>query len=262
MLGVGRIFGSISDGDLEDDDEVAVVYGPAETGYIAASEAMVNIRRHSGARRSRGRDRHATRDRRLIRHRQGRCSITTVGSMRCSRQIRAGVGYGELDALDGWLPGSRVDQREDALAMIEAMQEMLDRGIGGADCSSSDALMDALCYDATRLGAPSRAADSSTADGWPRADLEELRLRRKRAANRRARALLRLLAGRPRRVRRQPAHTGGGSLTRLRARVGLFSRADLDPWFAEQRSRRRPRRNGEQKRTAGAVGGACPLILC
>ena len=29
---------------MEDDDEVAIAHGPAETGFVAASEAMVNIR--------------------------------------------------------------------------------------------------------------------------------------------------------------------------------------------------------------------------
>ena len=44
MRGVGRIFESFRDGALEDDDEVAVLHGPAEIGYLAASEPMVNIR--------------------------------------------------------------------------------------------------------------------------------------------------------------------------------------------------------------------------
>ena len=44
MRGVGRIFEAFRDGALEDDDEVAVVHGPAELDYLAASEAMVNIR--------------------------------------------------------------------------------------------------------------------------------------------------------------------------------------------------------------------------
>ena len=44
MRGVGRIFEAFRDGALEDDDEVAVVHGPAETGFVAASEPMVNIR--------------------------------------------------------------------------------------------------------------------------------------------------------------------------------------------------------------------------
>ena len=44
MRGIGRIFEAFRDGVLEDDDEVAVVHGPAEIGYLPASEAMVNIR--------------------------------------------------------------------------------------------------------------------------------------------------------------------------------------------------------------------------
>ncbi|MBI4817798.1 MAG: hypothetical protein HY791_16170 [Deltaproteobacteria bacterium] len=44
MIGVGRIFELYRDGALEDDDEVAVIHGPAEAGYRAMSEAMVNIR--------------------------------------------------------------------------------------------------------------------------------------------------------------------------------------------------------------------------
>ena len=44
MRGVGRIFEAFRDGNLEDDDEVAVVHGPAEIGYLPASEPMVNIR--------------------------------------------------------------------------------------------------------------------------------------------------------------------------------------------------------------------------
>src|SRR6202453_3943361 len=44
MRGVGRIFEAFRDGVLEDDDEVAVVHGPAELDYVVASEAMVNIR--------------------------------------------------------------------------------------------------------------------------------------------------------------------------------------------------------------------------
>jgi hypothetical protein len=44
MRGVGRIFELYRDGEVEDDDEVAVLHGPADAGYRASSEAMVNIR--------------------------------------------------------------------------------------------------------------------------------------------------------------------------------------------------------------------------
>jgi hypothetical protein len=44
MIGVGAIFEAYRDGEIEDDDEVAVVHGPPELGYVQLSEAMVNIR--------------------------------------------------------------------------------------------------------------------------------------------------------------------------------------------------------------------------
>ena len=52
MVGVGRVFEAYRSGALEpygdasfeDDDEVAVIHGPPETGYLALSEAMINIR--------------------------------------------------------------------------------------------------------------------------------------------------------------------------------------------------------------------------
>lgn len=44
MIGVGAIFEAFRDGELEDDDEVAVAHGSSETGFVPASEAMVNIR--------------------------------------------------------------------------------------------------------------------------------------------------------------------------------------------------------------------------
>ena len=44
MEGVGVIFESYRDGKLEDDDEVAMTHGPSEVGFVAASEAMVDIR--------------------------------------------------------------------------------------------------------------------------------------------------------------------------------------------------------------------------
>jgi hypothetical protein len=44
MTGVGRIYAMYRDGVLEDDDEVAIAHGAAETGYRSISDAMVDIR--------------------------------------------------------------------------------------------------------------------------------------------------------------------------------------------------------------------------
>lgn len=44
MVGVGEVFDWYVTGVIEDDDEVAVAHAPAEFGYRALSDAMVNIR--------------------------------------------------------------------------------------------------------------------------------------------------------------------------------------------------------------------------
>jgi hypothetical protein len=44
MLGFGEVFAKFVSGELTDDDEVAVVHGPAESGWIQMSDAMVDIR--------------------------------------------------------------------------------------------------------------------------------------------------------------------------------------------------------------------------
>jgi len=44
MRGVGKIFEAYRDGIFVDDDEVALMHGPAETGYVNLSVAMADIR--------------------------------------------------------------------------------------------------------------------------------------------------------------------------------------------------------------------------
>jgi hypothetical protein len=44
MIGIGPIFEAFRDGELEDDDEVAIAHGSCDTGFVPGSEAMVNIR--------------------------------------------------------------------------------------------------------------------------------------------------------------------------------------------------------------------------
>jgi hypothetical protein len=44
MIGVGEVFRAFFDGDLVDDDEVAIAHQPSERGFLPVSDAMVNIR--------------------------------------------------------------------------------------------------------------------------------------------------------------------------------------------------------------------------
>jgi hypothetical protein len=48
MLGHGKIYRAYASGELHDDDEVAVVHGPAETGFMPLTDAMVDMREAIG----------------------------------------------------------------------------------------------------------------------------------------------------------------------------------------------------------------------
>lgn len=125
MEGVGTIFEAYRDGTLEDDDEVAVAHGPAETGYRPLSVAMVNIRfTLSAALKAR------------VISPATRVALERVGKSlfyqdRTFPRILAdaadeGLPAGELQAFSDWLPHGEVNQkRTDALAMLRVMGRQL-----------------------------------------------------------------------------------------------------------------------------------------
>jgi len=134
MRGVGRIFEAYRSGVIEpdrdetfeDDDEVAVIHGPMETGYVPLSEAMVNIRCTLAKAEAAGVIGGATRD-----------ALTRIakGMFYQERSYETLLNHTEVEALDrpeisrlrGWLPDGQVNQkRDDAQAMLAAMQALLD----------------------------------------------------------------------------------------------------------------------------------------
>ena len=48
MLGHGKIYQAYASGELQDDDEVAVIHGPVETGFMPLTDAMVDMREAIG----------------------------------------------------------------------------------------------------------------------------------------------------------------------------------------------------------------------
>jgi hypothetical protein len=125
MVGVGAIFESYHDGTLEDDDEVAVIHGPAELGYPMLSEAMVNIRRALSDAEAEGVIAAATsRDLEQIAKRLPYRERSYHAIYRHAAE--AGLPAGEMARFQTWLPAGRVDQkREDACAMLRAMRDHL-----------------------------------------------------------------------------------------------------------------------------------------
>lgn len=110
MEGIGQVFEWFRDGVLEDDDEVAIVHGPAESGYIALSEALVNVRATVAAAITRG----------IVSADLGSTIIATAKGLHYSERNYAsvltrvqadGAHDPELDVFRHWLATGRVDQK-------------------------------------------------------------------------------------------------------------------------------------------------------
>lgn len=221
MRGVGRVFEAYRDGCLaeeggdafEDDDEVAVVHGPAELGYPLASEAMINIRLTLVQAVRQGVVAEATGTRLCGIAKAAffpqRSYATVLAEARLQRLPEA-----ELCAFERWLPTGGIDQKRiDALALLRTMrawisadkppappdfifentcywQQSVDRFEAGPTLDEHDALvlaelrLDPPVWRATfdrvldRLAGPEREPEFAA----PAAQLAAARLRRSRAA--------------------------------------------------------------------------------
>jgi hypothetical protein len=129
MKGVGSIYRQFRTGALTDDDEVAVMHGPAEVDYVQVTEAMVNVR--------------STIDRALQLGVVDPMLAATLVEIAKSlfykdrtyeEILRASSGHGlaqePLRRLATWLSHGQVDQKRiDAEEMLRAMMEHLAGGV-------------------------------------------------------------------------------------------------------------------------------------
>jgi hypothetical protein len=125
MEGVGAIFEAYRDGTLEDDDEVAVAHGPAETGYWPFSLAMVNIRFTLLAASKARVICPATRTT-LERIGKGLLYQDRTFPRILADATDEGIPADELQAFSDWLLHGEVNQKKtDALAMLRVMGKQL-----------------------------------------------------------------------------------------------------------------------------------------
>lgn len=123
MVGVGAIFEAFRQGVLEDDDEVAIAHGPAETGYQALSDAMVNIRATLGEALAQRVITTPVHDALVGLAKETFYAFRSYPEL-FARAIDRGLPRAEIDALRAFLPSSRVDQkRRDAIAMLRAIAD-------------------------------------------------------------------------------------------------------------------------------------------
>ena len=232
MVGVGEIFEAYRAGRLEDDDDVAVLHGPAESGFQPLSEPMVNVR--------------ATLERALgeqivsrpVHDRLARVAKQMAYRERTWPRILDRAADEAFDhalraRLEGWLDQGRVDQKRlDAIAMLDAMRGFL------AEAPPPKRVdfhfqWTAMWDDAIRasdtdvLAATETRATSGTV-------LEELKLQPGGWAEAGEAAFQRLLCTREAERRRlQPGEAEiRRAIAGLREHHGLWTREALERWLA------------------------------
>jgi hypothetical protein len=124
MIGVGAIFAAYRDGELEDDDEVAVVHAPADAGFAELSTAMANLR--FGLRRARelGIIEPAT-EAQLVSLAKGRYyAERSWKALFHTAKAQRVMAEAELAALVAWVEATRPNQkRDDACLLLSRMAE-------------------------------------------------------------------------------------------------------------------------------------------
>jgi hypothetical protein len=122
MHGVGQVFRAYRDGEIEDDDEVALVHGPAETGYAALSEPLVNIRATLAAAETAG-----VVDSAVTETLIANAKATFYQHLTWEHLLAmSGGDADQMAALDAWLPENKVDaKRDDAVEMLTEMSTFL-----------------------------------------------------------------------------------------------------------------------------------------
>lgn len=132
MIGVGRVFQAYRDGCLppyhnevfENDDEVAVVHGPAELGFPTVAEALVNIRCTLALAAEQQIISPASRDA-LVALGKGMFFSCRTYTALLAAAADAGIEPAEIRALRDWLPQGRIDQkREDARRLLQILEEL------------------------------------------------------------------------------------------------------------------------------------------
>ncbi|SDX24016.1 hypothetical protein SAMN05444358_10421 [Ruegeria halocynthiae] len=121
MIGIGQIFEDYLSGAIEDDDEVAVLHGPAELGFPPLSEPMVSIRATIEQAQTEGQLGTAA----------GSALLRTAKELNYRDRVwdRIMAGQPDLEGFQRWLPKGRVDAKgDDARAMLAEMARYLAAG--------------------------------------------------------------------------------------------------------------------------------------
>ncbi|MFI0487096.1 TfuA-like protein [Actinomadura sp. 9N215] len=174
MRGVGRVYRAYRASEIEADDEVALVHGPAEGGYHAMSEPLVNIRATLAAAVEAGAG-----DRRTVDHLLERLR-TVPYAQRVYQRFGEIAGTdersrGELAELGAYCARHRVDvKRDDALLLVDEMAR-LDASAPAARPAVNRTLF-LFMWELGARGCSAQIRENPGPAAFPPGDLEALRV--------------------------------------------------------------------------------------
>ncbi len=158
MEGIGWVFEAFRSAALEDDDEVAVLHGPADTGYLAVSTAMVNLRVGLLRACERGLISAKTRDTMVALAKQ-RYYPERSWERLLQDATDQQLPSDELAGLRGFVDDERPDvKREDACALLESLAATPAKHLPAPRVELAPTVFwDKLTRNERRLGSPSAA---------------------------------------------------------------------------------------------------------
>ncbi len=230
MIGVGEVFASYRDCDLDADDEVALLHGPADVGFLPLTEPLVNVRATCRAAEAAG----------ILSEELAGALIGSARSMfykerTWGRIVAGATGSAEdLAAFEAWLPEGAVDQKRiDALAMLERMRA----DAGEEHTRPAPAVFEPTFLWEQALESWARVPSPSTQSrGQQERVLNELRLDpdRYREIKARARQWIDNLADAEREGVSASRQERAALLRRRRAALGLMGGAEFQQWLVSQ----------------------------
>jgi hypothetical protein len=235
MVGCGRVFESYRDGVIEDDDEVALMHAPSEFGFVAGSEAMVNMRATFAAARDARVINEATHDLLVSASKELFYAERDYQRALMVAEER-GADPSDCRAFREWLPSGRRDvKRADA---IELLERIAAEAPNGAPKRVGYSFHATAAWMELRNTVESRPLDSALGVEMSLDDdaLDELRLEGEAYVRERDRALTRLFAVE---MGYQHGSAPAPLATHLvaesvRNSLGLPSREAVNAWFERQ----------------------------
>ena len=192
MRGVGKIFENYVAGIFEDDDEVAVLHGPAELGYMPLSVPMVNARSTiSNAAAcsviSESDEKELTAAAKSVFYKERQWADIIIAAK------KRGVGAAALAAFERWLPGGESDlKQQDAQALLAELNRFMASDIEPLRC---DYLFEwTVMWDSMAAGQCGNPTNAGIDTGADQLVLDELRLAPNQYRESSSRVLLKQLA--------------------------------------------------------------------